>query len=117
MVCFLFAGIVLSRPASAPAKILDTAQIDLQGKLKTGTKSEAQPVEVFQSEYCLQVNFMSTLGDLDIEVFDEISQTVFQTTGNATAGSNLTIDTHKWQQGAYILTITDDEGGIWKVNL
>jgi len=113
MVCILFAAGTLHRPAKALArKILSVQQIDLQGKLKKpGSKSEAQPVEVFQTEYDLQVNFLATLGDLDIEALNEDAQSVFQTSVNAAAGGKLIIDTRKWKQGTYFLRITDDEGG------
>jgi len=113
MVCILFAAGTLHRPAKALAmKLLTVQQVDLKGKLKKpGTKSEAQPVEVFQSEYDLQVNFLETLGELEIEALNAEEQSVFQTTVNATAGGKFIINTRNWKQGAYILRITDDEGG------
>jgi len=113
MVCILFAAGALYPPASALAKILETThQVDMKGRLKKpGTKSDAQPVAVFQSEHNLQVFFLDALGNLEIEARDGENQPVYRTTVNATAGGQLNINISKWKQGEYTLTIADEEDG------
>jgi len=86
----------------------------LEGKLigSGPMRNSTPPVEAYQNATDVLLVFNSNLGRLNIEVLDEVGDTVFKTTVNATTGSTLTIDTSSWESGVYTLLITDGLGGF-----
>ena len=107
-VCLLSVSVVShSMKIHGPLK-----KIHLQGILDNSSpKSGVQPVEAYQFEDYLQVIFLTELGSLNIEVADEAGEPVFQTTVNATSGSELYIDAESWNNGEYTLLIANGTGG------
>ena len=106
--CSLFyvnAGVNGFRDQSTP--------IDLKGKLDGmgEMRTQGQPVGAFQYDTYVQLNFLVNEGALEIAVADGKNEPVFQTMVNATAGSDLPIDTSNWASGEYTLVITDGLGG------
>jgi len=91
---------------------VSSSQINLIGTLGTGGPiRNLPPVEAYQTASDILLVFNGDLGQLEIEVVDENGVAVFQTTKNATVGSNLTIDIDGWKCGEYTLLIEDDQGG------
>ena len=112
VVLFLFVAVLFLTTAGFSKTQGPIQQIHLQGQLTiVKTKSLLQPIDVYQYENHLQVNFLSSLGVLNIVVVDDFETIVFQTTKNATANSNITIDTEEWESGEYTLLIMDELGG------
>ena len=112
IVCILFAGGAFAHLASSTKILGLVKQITLKGQLDIPKgKSVTMPVEAYQTIGDLQVNFLTSLGDLNIAVVDEANQSVFQTDVNATAGSKLIIDLCGWESGEYTLLITNGLGG------
>jgi len=88
--------------------------IALKGKLEVPgpiRNPQTPPVEAFQNATDVLLVFNGNLGSLNIEVLEEVGDTVFKTTVNATTGSTLTINTGSWESGTYTLLITDGLGG------
>jgi len=109
--CFACFGIFCAAKASAKNP---PHAVDLKGKLDVSgpiRNPQTPPVEAFQNATDVLLVFNGNLGSLNIEVLDEVGDTVFKTTVNATAGSTLTINTGSWGSGTYTLLITDGLGG------
>jgi len=93
--------------------------VPLQGKLMGGSMKNPDltpQVEVYQYSASIELSFLCNLGILSIEVLDETGALVYQTKVNATAGSDLPIDTSNWASGEYTLVITDGLGGCLEGN-
>jgi len=112
IICVLFVGVIFARQTNLPLTINGPTSLFLKGQLKGPEKgAPSQPIEAFQSEYDLELYFLSSLNSLTIKVVNEQDQTVYQKTVNAVAGSSLIIDLQGWASGAYTLAITDGLGG------
>ena len=70
------------------------------------------PIEAFLCNSGVYLVFNFDLGNLDIEVINEIADIVFQKKVNALANGNLLIDTTGWESGEYFLKIRDELGGF-----
>ena len=95
---------------------VQAGNIPLKGELEGGgimkTPFPTLPVEAWQNDADVQLDFLVDLGALNVMVVaDEAGEPVFQTTVKATAGSELNIDTGSWDAGEYTLWITDGLGG------
>ena len=106
VVFILFVAAFFSSPASSSIMVKGALQkILLQGKLSNPQGRSLSPIEVFQHASHLQVDFLISLGSLNIVVVGDAGNTVFQTTFNATANSSLSINTNGWKDGEYSIHI------------
>jgi len=103
IICLACFGSLFSTNTS---KNIPPSQIALKGKLAgNGLMRNIPPIEAYQNAFEVLLVFNSNLGSLNVEVVDDLGFTVFQTTVNATAGSNLTIYTNALEGGEYSIHI------------
>ena len=82
--------------------------------------SNIPSIEASQTTASIVLSFLVDLGDLDIDIVKESSgQVVYQTTVDATAGGNLSINTGNWVSGTYYICICNDDNecaeGIFEI--
>ena len=70
------------------------------------------PVEIAQGSHSLNISFNLSLGKVVVSIVSITGTSVYQGTVNATAGTQLPIDTTGWTNGTYIIRITDEDGEI-----
>jgi len=113
IVCLAYLGIFNSIHAGLYVKA--ETNVALKGKLiGTGpirNQPQTPPIEAYQNSTSVELAFLVDLGNLNIEVFDETDDIVYQTKVNALAGGSHTINTINWASGEYTLLITDGQGG------
>jgi hypothetical protein len=88
-------------------------RIELKGYLEgsSTTKSVFQtPVEATISSNSLNVDFLSTLGDINVEVISVSEGLVYTNTVNAQTQQSLSINVSGWDYGMYEIRFTDSNG-------
>lgn len=93
--------------------------ISLEGKLGTRwpkapgeTEPDYSPISVYKTDFILKIDFLSTLGDIDIAVYDEFGNYVYRSNVNVIAGDETIINISSWADGEYTIRFTNDVGQI-----
>ena len=88
-------------------------QMSMQGRLTTvKPKSLFEPVVVYKDDVCIEINFFSTLGNIDIAIYDGSSNQVHHSNVNPVVGDEKTINISSLPAGVYKLQLTDTGGGL-----
>ena len=103
-IVFLFLSVDFHGFQDQPPKSL--TQIDMRGRLVQSRTRLSDNFLVFQNCKTVQVNFVRTLGLLDVAIFysDTI---VYKNKVNAVGGTKLAIEIGNWINGKYIITVCD----------
>lgn len=89
-------------------------KIKLQDKLATPTAKSGGggTLEAYLFEDKIDINFLNNLGQLEIKIYKKNTNTiVYQQTVIAQTGGSVSINTTDWDEGEYVLLITDAYGG------
>src|SRR5215475_9608309 len=101
----LFLVCLLSTSAIGEAmtnKSNGAGEIDLSGDYPaTKSRSLLKPIQVFIAEQSIKVNFNDVLGTIDVSVYDEAGNAVYQQSVNTYAGQQLFIDISSFHSGKY----------------
>jgi len=111
--CFLLAAYAAVNAWSPVAWLRTQSEIDLKEIIAVPSPkspSICESVKVVQQASGITVSFNANLGNLIVEVVDSAGDVVFQQKVNATAGSNLPIDTQDWESGTYTIRILNEQG-------
>jgi len=92
-------------------------QIILHGRLTTGKAkysvgNEDEPLRVFKAQNNLEINFFSTLGNIDIAVYDGSSNLIHHSNVNIKSEGQINIDISAWNPGTYRIQFRDVEDGF-----
>jgi len=91
---------------------VQSGNVTLRGRLQgEGLKSPGEPVEVFLNPGCIEIFFWCNFGKMNIAVYGQGGNVIYDQGVDATSGSSLPINTNGWASGEYILLITDGQGG------
>jgi len=112
IVCALFFGSNADCNAKCQEAEADPVKkIILSGNLPKPRGEQTQPVEVYQTEYTLELYFLSSFSALTITVKNEQNHSVHLQTASVEEGDCIIIDTSQWEVGGYTLLITDGFDG------
>ena len=104
--CFLMASIAMNAKSSDTAK-----EIDLSGDLETGKqRSLIKPIQVFIIEQSIEVDFNVGLGTIDVSIYDETGNAVYQQSVTTYAGQRIFIDITSFNPGEYTIGFIDSQG-------
>jgi len=111
IVCFLLCGSIFNCKAkSQEAEVNPVRKIFLSGSLPVPRCELTQPVEVYQTDYTLEMYFLSSFTSLTITVKNEQNHSVHDQTVDVDEGDCIVIDTSQWALGVYTLLIADGLG-------
>lgn len=98
-------------------------RIELKGDLEgsSATKSVFQtPIEATISSNSLNVDFLSTLGDINIEIISVSEGLVYTNIVNTNSQNKVSINVFDWDYGIYEIRFTDSNGnylsGTFEIN-
>ena len=95
-------------PKPAPKSLI---QVNMLGRLiQPRTRTQMQNVLVFQNCKSLHVNFINTLGVVDVEVLSKDNSSdssVYKKRIIAAGGSEVAIEIGAWKKGKYIISVCD----------
>lgn len=103
---------MLSIPVSSTNRDI-AEEIDLMGNLTTTQQRSFinPPVQAFiHRQQFLEVDFNATLGSIDVFIYDERGNAVYQQSVTAYAGQQILIDTAFFNQGNYSIKFTNSQG-------
>ena len=88
-------------------------EVLLAGRLETGMIKSLMPIpfEVWKSSMSLEINYLSNLSNITVEIKDESGQTFYHSTVSPAFGEQLLIDIQTWGTGVYTITFSNDNGG------
>lgn len=81
--------------------------------IKTSSFSFASCSAVFDGNV-INLAFIKNNGMATVTVEDENGEVVYEMTVNATSGTSLSIDTTGWENGSYMLVVTNSSGEIYE---
>ena len=113
VVCMTLTGLALTSSSIESTTLSSKAsKITMQGNLVAGgsAKSTTSPLEVYQDDTHIGINFHSNLGNLYVVIVNQYGYPVYQKQVNATNGSNLTISTSSFSSGSYTIYIGNSQG-------
>jgi hypothetical protein len=85
-------------------------EIRMKGSLrKNSVKSVFSPIRAFFSISELDIDFLSDVGSIDVVVYNESGNAVYQKTVNTPIEHNLTIDVSDWELGNYEIRFVSSE--------
>ena len=97
-------------PEPAPKTLI---QVNMLGRLiQPRTRTQLHNFLVFQNCKLVQINFINTLGAVDVEVLlrnDRSDSTVYKRRVMAAGGSEMAIEIGNWKQGKYVISVCDLE--------
>ena len=108
--CLLSTSVFTALGETIVNKNCDTAkEIDLNGDLPPDRlRSLIKPVQAFIIDQSVEVDFnASSLGTIDLSIYDESGNVVYQQTVNATAGQQLFIDISSFDAGGYTIAFVN----------
>ena len=113
--CLALANITYAKPNVIGLEVLDLKKISkiyMKGSIHSGplAKSTTTPLEVYQEDTHIGINFHSNLGHLYVVVVNQYGYPVYQKQVNAANGSNLTISTNSFSSGSYTIYIGNSQG-------
>jgi len=84
-------------------------EIDLSGDLASDRlRSLIKPVQAFiTNQSSIEVYFNATLGAIDVSIYDDAGNVVYQQSVNATAGQQLLIDISNFDAGEYTIAFVN----------
>ena len=94
-------------PTAMNMESCDTKEeLDLSGNLETGKqRSLIKPVQAFISDQSIEVDFNAGLGIIEVSVYDETENMVYQQSVMTFAGQVVTIDISSFDQGKYTIQL------------
>jgi len=72
----------------------------------TCQKSVVKPIQVKKTAENIEITSFSTLGDIDIVIYDEWGHSVHHSNVNKIDGNSLSIDICTWRKGKYMIKFT-----------
>ena len=96
-------------------------EIDLSGNLapvKQRSLSLVQPIQAFIISQSIKADFNTSLGAIDVSIYDETGNVVYQQTVNASAGQQLLIDVSNFAAGEYTIAFVNAQmnlSGIFEI--
>lgn len=72
-------------------------------------RSVYSPICAFVGVSELDIDFLSDVGSIDVIVYDELGNTVYQKFVNTPAENHLTIDISDWESGNYQIRFVNSE--------
>jgi hypothetical protein len=89
----------------------DSDAIDMGGDLKSNLlRSLISPIEAYLESDVIDVDFNSSLGIIDLTIYDEVGNVVYQQSVNTYAGQQLSIDISSFNQGQYTIEFVNSQG-------
>jgi len=119
--CLLSTSVFTALGETIVNKNCDTAkEIDLNGDLPPDRlRSLIKPVQAFIIDQSIEVDFnASSLGIIDLSIYDDAGNVVYQQTVNATAGQQLFIDISSFDAGGYTIAFVNAQmnlSGIFEI--
>ena len=120
--CLLSTSVFTAIGETIVNKNCDTAkEIDLNGDLppdKQRSLSLVQPIQAFIINQSIEVDFNASVGAIDLSIYDESGNVVYQQTVNATAGQQLFIDISSFDAGGYTIAFVNAQmnlSGIFEI--
>ena len=115
ILCLMLANITFTESKAKNLDLLDLkkeCKIYMKGRLSgdSPAKSAASPLEVYQEDTHIGINFHSNLGYLYVVVVNQYGYPVYQKQVNAANGSNLIISTRSFSSGSYTIYISNTQG-------
>jgi len=93
---------------AGPLSLDGEEEIELFNSLsEPSTRSVIRQVEAFKSASEVDVNFLCDLGTINIIIYDESDNMVYQENVDASAKRHLSIDISNWDQGSYEIQLID----------
>ena len=81
-------------------------QIDMYGRLVQSRTRNSDNFIVFLNCKSVQINFIRTLGALEVSISKEDS-VHYQSKLNAVGGTRVAIETSTWKEGKYVISVCD----------
>jgi hypothetical protein len=114
LICYAFlCGTVTDAALSSyPVNICSQSkkEIELKGDLpEVSTKSAIRPIQAFIDISELEVDFLHDAGNIDVKVYDEAGNVVYQKTVSTHTEDHLSIDISAWNPGNYEIRFIGSE--------
>ena len=120
--CLLTTSVFTLMGETIANKSFDTErEIDLSGNLspvKQRSLSLVQPIQAFIINQSIEVDFNASVGVIDLSIYDETGNAVYQQTVNASAGQQLFIDISSFDAGEYTIAFVNaqtDLSGVFEI--
>jgi len=86
-------------------------EIDLRGNLTAGKqRTSVPPIQVFITDWLIEVDFNATLGTIVISIYDETDSTVYLQSVNTYDGQQILIDITSFEEGEYLIEFVNSKG-------
>jgi len=89
--------------------------IDLSGNLpnnSTRSLTSLSPISIFQYQDYIEVGFNSSLGAINVSIYDDEGNVVYQQSINASAGQQLLIDVSDFDAGTYTIEFVNSQADL-----
>jgi hypothetical protein len=115
LICYAFLCVTVTDAAlsSYPVNICSQSkkEIELKGDLPgVSTKSAIRPIQAFIDTSELEVDFSYNLGDIDVVIYSEDGNTVYERSVDTSEEDQLLIDLSVLEPGIYEIRFINTEG-------
>lgn len=112
LICYAFLCVMITDavPSSHSINNVDKEEIELRGSLQpNGPKSAIRPIQAFIDISELDIDFLHVAGNIDVKVYDEAGNVVYQKTVSTHTEDHLSIDISAWNPGNYEIRFIGSE--------
>jgi hypothetical protein len=110
-IAFLCIMVIDAIPSYSSIQYLQSkSKIELKGSLYESTpRSVFSPIEAFISISQLRANFLADLGDIEVVIYDDSWNIVYERSVNTPGENQITIDISTWEEGNYTIRFINSE--------
>ena len=111
--CLLSTSTIISGETIVNSKAT-TSKITLSGNYPPGkSRSLVEPVQAFIIGQFVEVDFYDSLGTIDLFIYDESGNAVYQQSVNASTGQQLSIDISSFDAGVYTIEFVNSQTDLF----